>query len=93
MIQDEPIQFARESPSRLDAMAHENAVLSGALARAQLRCTRIITQQVAEIGRLNTALMRSRALLAGKDATISALLCELARLQALVTELGAQSSA
>jgi hypothetical protein len=92
MIQDEPIHFTRESPGRLDAMVRENEVLSAALARAQLRCTRVINQQVAEIGRLNTALLKSRALLAGKDATLSALLCELARLQALVTELEGQSS-
>lgn len=78
---------ARADHHELQAMTHENAVLSRELGRIQERCSRAMADKNREIERLNTLLAQARADTFAKDGRLLLLSADLAALQASVPDL------
>ncbi|MGI4847874.1 MAG: DUF2325 domain-containing protein [Janthinobacterium lividum] len=81
MLQHQAGAHVRVDMARMQALVSENAVLTKELGRVQERITRLVNEKMAEIGRLNAALMQSQAELVRKDTEINFLKHDMAGLE------------
>ena len=77
---------ARLDMARVHELVKEHGVMARELGRVQERCSRVIAEKQAEIDRLNTQLVRQRAVAIGKESRIAYLLQDLEQLRASLPE-------
>lgn len=90
MLQHQAGASVRVDISRFNALLLENGVLTRELAKVQERSTRLLGDKARELEQAHLQLIALRAECQGKDAQLSAVAQEMARLKAAVPELDAQ---
>jgi len=86
MLQHQAGAASRVDMARFNEMVKEHGVLVRELARAQERCTRVISDKAAEIESLNKQLIRQRAISVGKETRIAFLVQDMAQLKSELPE-------
>lgn len=82
MLQHQAGAAVRVDVNRVNQLLEENSVLTKSLAKAQDRCTRVITEKVSEIEHLSANIVQLRATGIAKDTRIAYLTQDLEQLQA-----------
>ncbi len=86
MLQHQAGAAIRVDVNKVNELIKENGVLSRELARVQDRCTRVITEKIAEIEQLQTQLVEQRAQVIGRDTRIAWLVQDMEQLKAALPD-------
>lgn len=86
MLQHQAGAAVRIDVTKFNELIKENGVLCRELARAQERCTRVISEKAAEIEQLHAQLVQQRANVIGKDSQIAFLMQDMETLKAALPD-------